>query len=341
MRFAGDDAGREELVLLDAALEAGRAVTCAGRVVVPLLDGRGACLGYLVADRGGAPLELADADLHLLSTLGAVGGVLLAKAAEREELERALEELRRADELKAEFVSIASHELRAPIAVVCGITATLQRRAGELAPRQADELRAALYDQTVRLNDLTEQLLDLSRVDAGRVRVEPRAFKPRAAVDELVRRLADEPAIDVAIDPGCEVVADPVAFERVVENLLTNAVKYGRAPIAVRGDCDRLVVEDSGPGVAADFVPHLFERFTRAGGVPRSVAGAGLGLAIARAFATARGRRADVRAGRALRLAFRVRVQARGSSTVNVEPRRPSETTQMRPCMRCTSSLQM
>ncbi len=102
-------------------------------------------------------------------------------------------------------------------------------------------------------------------------------------------RLADEPAIDVAIDPGCEVVADPVAFERVVENLLTNAVKYGRAPIAVRGDCDRLVVEDSGPGVAADFVPHLFERFTRAGGVPRSVAGAGLGLAIARAFATAAG----------------------------------------------------
>jgi signal transduction histidine kinase len=291
VRFVGDDAGRDELVLLDAALESGRAVTDAGRVAVPLLDDHSQCVGYLVCDRGPAPPELSDADLHLLSTLGYLGGVLTAKAAQHEQLENALDELRRADDLQREFVSIASHELRAPIAVVCGITATLQRRAAELEPQQIEELRAALYDQSAHLNDLTEQLLDLSRVDAGRIRVDLRPFDLRRAVDALLLRVApgQEERVAVAIEPGCEGVFDLLAFDRVAGNLLTNALKYAAGTVAVRGDRDGIVVEDRGPGVPPSFVPHLFDRFTRAEGTPRDVSGAGLGLAIARAFARASG----------------------------------------------------
>src|SRR5205823_12942850 len=129
--FAGDDAERRDHVLLDAALEAGRAVVCSSRVAIPLLVD-GSCIGYLLADSGGKPLELGRHDLDLLSTLGLVGGVIVAKAQQYEELQRALEELRRVDELKDEFVSIASHELRAPIAVVYGITSTLHRHAADL-----------------------------------------------------------------------------------------------------------------------------------------------------------------------------------------------------------------
>jgi signal transduction histidine kinase len=291
VRFVGDDADRDELVLLDAALESRRAVTSAGRVAVPLLDDGGRCLGYLVADRGGAPPPLTEADLHLLSTLGYLGGVLLAKAAQHDELESTLDELRRADQLEREFVSIASHELRAPIAVVCGITATLQRHAGELDSRQVEELRAALYDQTMHLSDLTEQLLDLSRVDAGRLSVDIRPFDLLGAVEVLVSRVAGEAgaSVEIAIEPGCVAAFDLLAFERVVGNLLTNAVKYGGGTIAVHGDRHGVVVSDRGPGVAPGFVPYLFDRFTRAEGTPQRVAGAGLGLAIARSFARASG----------------------------------------------------
>jgi signal transduction histidine kinase len=292
--FVSDDAERDDLVLLDAALEDRRAVAGRSRVAIPLLDDD-RCLGYLLADRGGAPLELGEDELDLLSALGLVGGVIVAKTQHYEELQQALDELRRVDELKDEFVSIASHELRAPIAVVYGITATLHSRGADLAPEELAELREALFEQTLRLRDLTEQLLDLSRLDSGRIRVEPRPFFLREAVETLVVRIAPERSADirVEIDSDEEIVSDPVAFDRVVGNLLANALKYGRPPVVVRNGDGTVTVEDGGPGVPPEFVPHLFDRFTRADDVPRAVAGAGLGLAIAREFADAVGGRLE------------------------------------------------
>jgi signal transduction histidine kinase len=294
VRFVADDAERADLVLLDAALEEGRAVAGRCRVAIPLLD-EDRCLGYLLADRAGAPLELDEHELDLLSALGLVGGVIVAKTQQYEDLKRALEELRRVDELKDEFVSIASHELRAPVAVVYGITATLHRRGADLAPEELADLREALFEQTVRLRDLTEQLLDLSRLDSGRIRVEARPFRLREAVESLVTRIAPERREDVLveIEPDEEVVSDPVAFDRVVGNLLVNALQYGLPPVVVRNGDSAVTVEDVGPGVPPEFVPHLFDRFTRGDDVPRTVAGAGLGLAIAREFAEAVGGRLE------------------------------------------------
>lgn len=294
VRFVADDAERDDLVLLDAALEERRAVAGRCRVAIPLLDDE-RCLGYLIADRGGAPLELGEHELDLLSALGLVGGVIVAKTQQYEQLQHALEELRRVDELKDEFVSIASHELRAPIAVVYGITSTLHGRGADLAPEELADLRETLYEQTVRLHDLTEQLLDLSQLDSGRIRVAVRPFRLREAVDSLVSRIAPErrPDVRVEIEPDAELVSDPVAFDRVVGNLIENALKYGRPPVVVRNGAGTIMVEDVGPGVPPEFVPHLFDRFTRADDVPRGVAGAGLGLAIAREFAEAVGGRLE------------------------------------------------
>jgi signal transduction histidine kinase len=284
VRLVREDGPR---ALLDVALAERRAVVDDDRVAVPLLV-EGRSIGFLVADRG-RELDLDAGDLDLLSALGLVAAVFIAKAEQYDELQRALEELRRVDQLKDEFVAVASHELRAPIAVVHGIAATLHLRGDELEHAQVVELRAALHEQTVRLQDLTEQLLDLSRFDSGRVHVELRVFHPRDSVEGLLPRLAPDRLDDVTveIDPGEAIVSDPVAFERVVGNLIGNALTYGEPPVLVRGR-DRggsfhLSVEDRGPGVAADFVPHLFERFTRAEHVKRG--GAGLGLAIARGFA--------------------------------------------------------
>jgi signal transduction histidine kinase len=146
-------------------------------------------------------------------------------------------------------VSIASHELRAPVAVVYGITATLHRRGADLAPEELAELREALFEQTLRLRDLTEQLLDLSRLDSGRIRVEPRQFFLREAVESLVTRIAPERRADIRVEiaSDAEVVSDPIAFDRVVGNLLVNALKYGRPPVVVRDGDGRVTVEDVGP----------------------------------------------------------------------------------------------
>jgi signal transduction histidine kinase len=289
VRLVREDGGHS---LLDAALVERRAVVEDNRVAVPLLV-EGRCLGFLVADRGGRELDLDGSDLDLLSALGLVAAVFIAKAEQYDELQRALEELRRVDELKDEFVAVASHELRAPIAVVHGIATTLHLRGGELEDAQLVELRQALYEQSARLHELTEQLLDLSRFDSGRMPVELRAFHPRDSVEGLLPQLAPDRLADVTvdIDPREAIVSDPVAFERVVGNLIGNALRYGEPPVLVRGGNHggpfRLSVEDRGPGVPPDFVPQLFERFTRADQANRG--GAGLGLAIARGFAEAVG----------------------------------------------------
>jgi two-component system, OmpR family, sensor histidine kinase MtrB len=291
VRLVGENAERVDHVLLDAALEERRAVATREQAAVPVfVEGRS--IGYLVADKGGTPLRLAPIDLDLLSALGLIGGLFIEKAEQYEQLQNALDELRRIDELKDEFVSIASHELRTPIAVVHGVSATLYQRQDELTFEQVKELRQMLYEQTCRLRDLTEQLLDLSRLDSGRIRVEPIAFRPRDVVEMLVARIAPDRQhdVEIAVDPRLEIVSDPHAFDRVVGNLVGNALKHGGPPVVVSGWSEagvlRVVVEDSGPGVPTEFVPQLFDRFTRAD-ASRGVGGAGLGLAIAREFAEA------------------------------------------------------
>jgi signal transduction histidine kinase len=262
-------------------------------VAVPLaVESR--CLGFLVLDRSGEEFSMQPEDLDLLTTLGCVAAVLVEKADQVAELHAALEELRRVDVAKDDFISIASHELRTPIAVVHGIAATLHLRGDELGSEALHELRATMYGQTSRLTELASQLLDLSRIEAGVVVVEPTRFRPRERIEELAVRIVPEQIDDLAVevDPRLEVVTDPDGFERVVSNLITNAFRYGRPPVTVRAETSsafRLVVEDRGEGVAPSFVPRLFERFSRADASREAAGGAGLGLSIARSFALALG----------------------------------------------------
>ena len=101
-----------------------------------------------------------------------------------QELEARLAELEQLDQIKSQFVSIASHELRTPIAVVHGIAATLHFRGDELADDQLHELRETMYVQSCRLAELTEQLLDLSRLDAQAVALNPARFHPRERIED-------------------------------------------------------------------------------------------------------------------------------------------------------------
>lgn len=237
----------------------------------------------------------ASEEFELLRSLGVLTALALDRCrlfAHEREARVALEE---AVQLKSNFISLASHELRTPIAVIYGISSTLHHRGDELRPEQRVELRQTLYEQSSRMRQLVDQLLDLSRVEANAVPIEPRRFAVRSRVEELVFTVAAERAGDVAIEapPELEALADPEAFDRIVSNLITNAFRYGEAPVRIAAQQTdrhfRLTVEDRGPGVAPEFVPHLFERFTRSEASSTVAAGSGLGLSIAQAYAQAHG----------------------------------------------------
>jgi signal transduction histidine kinase len=225
-----------------------------------------------------------QADLSVLSALGEAAAAVAEKA----------RDVDRADRRKTDFVSVASHELRTPISVVHGIAGTLQARIDDLDQRQVHTLLGRLVQQTDRLRDLADQLLDLSRIESGSAGLQPDRFRPRDRLEELLPRIAaGRRDVRIDVDPEIELVTDPIAFERVAANLILNALRYGEPPVEVRGEdggAFRLVVEDHGEGVPAEFVPHLFERFSRSDDTRRAGApGAGLGLSIACAYAEALG----------------------------------------------------
>jgi signal transduction histidine kinase len=221
---------------------------------------------------------------------------LLELAADRaaQGLERSLihEELVRVEELQRSFVALASHELRTPAAAVYGAAATLRLQRGRLPDERVDQLIDVLYVQSSRLARLTEQLLDLSRLDAARVRVHPEPIDVRVQLEALVRSIdvAEEHAVELVIPRNLTIETDRDALDQIVSNLVVNAYRYGAAPVRLEADAHdshfRLVVEDSGPGVPPDFEEHLFERFQRAAS---GKGGAGLGLSIARLYAHALG----------------------------------------------------
>ena len=230
----------------------------------------------------------------LLRTLGTLTQLALDRARLFGQEQAARLSLEEADELKTNFVALAAHELRTPVAVIHGVLETVDLRGGEIAAEQRTLLEETLRAQAARLKSLVEQLLDLSRLDAHAVPIDPQRFAVRDRVAEIVAiAVGGERAADVSIDidPALEATVDPGVFDRILSNLVTNALRYGGPPITVfaRQVDGRLkvAVEDRGEGVPTEFVPSLFERFSRSDAARPKGPGTGLGLAIARSYAEA------------------------------------------------------
>jgi signal transduction histidine kinase len=253
-------------------------------VIVPLVsDGR--CLGFMTCDQRGETFSLDASEVDLLTTFGALIAAFVEKAIQHSDL-------RHINELKSQFAALASHELRTPAAAIYGAVRTLDEREDELSPERRRELRQMLTEQARRLYELVENLLDLSRLEAdailvapARVRVAPRL---RAAVDAVFGS-GDDVTVEAADD--LEAVVDVQAFDRIVSNLLANALRHGAPPFRIgarrRNGELSVTIEDAGRGVPPEFVGSLFERFTR--GATDSGKGAGLGLAIAQSYTRAHG----------------------------------------------------
>jgi signal transduction histidine kinase len=211
----------------------------------------------------------------------------VALATERAQLH---EQVLMLDQLKANFVAVASHELRTPAASVYGALATAMERRDELAPELREELLQVAYEQGDRLCKLLEQLLDLSRLDARGLRVDPEPLVLHSVLSKIAAdNVSNGHAVRLEVPPDLAVIADPLVIDRVVSNLLVNAVRYGEPPIVVgaeqRDRHVRISVEDGGTGVPEDLRARLFDRFERGD----DAHGTGLGLSIARAYARAHG----------------------------------------------------
>ena len=235
-----------------------------------------------------APRRFVHSDVELLQVVA--HRVALA-------VDRALahEQIVQLTEIQRDFIALAAHELRTPASIVYGLAATLHERQGELAPDVVDELVLNLHQQSERMRRAVEQLLDLSRLEAGRITVDPEPLSLRKHIESIVDSVAaiDATAVDVVVADDLVVTLDAATVERVVANLVTNALRYGKPPIVVSAEQSdrhvRIYVDDSGEGVAPDFVPYLFDRFRRSAGTASDVVGTGLGLAIARSYARAHG----------------------------------------------------
>jgi signal transduction histidine kinase len=217
-----------------------------------------------------------------------------------DDMARQLAEL---DKLKAEFVSVASHELKTPINVVIGYLQLLEEGIyGPLTPKQ-HEVHQTLSGQMKQLQRLTQQLLDVSRFEAGGGRVEPRPVALPRMLDELERAfhvLAVQRNVTFNIERGpdlpAEVIWDKDRINEVLGNLLSNAFKFtGREGVVTltvenAGDSVQMQVSDTGAGIPAEQLSRVFEKFYQADNQgAASAAGTGLGLAIVKGIVEAHG----------------------------------------------------
>ena len=211
-----------------------------------------------------------------------------------------LEELER---LRAEFLGMVSHELRAPLTSIKGSVTTLLEAGAELDPAERTQFLRIIRDQSDQMRYLIGDLLDIARIETGTLSVEPEPSEISSIVDEARSRfLSAGGRVDLRIEIGPELpraMADRRRIVQVLGNLLSNAARYSPegSPIVVRaareGVAIAVSVADEGRGIPGDLVPHLFRKFSRTAGAAEGsgFAGSGLGLAICRGIVEAHGGR--------------------------------------------------
>jgi PAS domain S-box-containing protein len=234
-----------------------------------------------------------------------VRDITFRKVAEEERLQLVREqEARRAAErenkIKDHFLATLSHELRSPLTPILGWTTLL--RSGQLGPGEAPRALEVI-ERNVRLQaQLIDDLLDVSRIVSGKLRMDLRLVDLRAVVEaglDAVRAAAAERGVELAVDLGPEpvrVVCDQERLQQVVWNLAANAVKFSARGSVVHVQLElldasaRLRVRDEGIGISPEFLPQVFDRFQQAAsGTTRTHGGLGLGLAIVRHIVQAHG----------------------------------------------------
>jgi signal transduction histidine kinase len=284
------------------------------RVFAPLLTGAETIGAISVVRREANAFRAGE--IELLGLLGRLAGSAVQNIRAYEAERTTVEELRKLSALRADFVSLVSHELRSPMASVIGSARTLEQRWRELTAEQREAFLALIAHETSRLADLIGDVLDTSRIEAGTFSY---SF---ADVDlaQLVRDSAaaaghaqDEVAVEAIVrDQLPSVRGDRDRLRQVLVNLIDNAVKYSPPGDEVRVEAEnadgRVVIEvrDRGPGISPEHQRVIFEKFGRVNVGEHAKPGTGLGLFIARSIAEAHGGALEVRSAPGRGATFRL-----------------------------------
>ncbi|MBI5529098.1 MAG: HAMP domain-containing protein [Deltaproteobacteria bacterium] len=288
--------------VIERALKEGAVFLVAGGLVAFVLFAMGS---YVIAGRAVAPID------RVIRSVEQIDKASLAERLSPEDsidevgrltavINHMLERLEKAFESQRRFVSDVAHEIRSPLTALRGQIEVALRK-----ERPSEEYRAVLnenLEEVLRLSRIAEDLMSMARADAGVLQIQREKIDLCDFLAGVVRRFkgrADEKNIRLEFVPAAEPIAvsgDPDWLGRLVENLLDNAILHapqmGRVAVSLRG-ADRfatIAVEDNGPGIAAEHLPHIFDRFYRADpSRSREGGGAGLGLAIARQIAVLHG----------------------------------------------------
>ncbi|MDQ3859586.1 MAG: PAS domain S-box protein [Actinomycetota bacterium] len=204
-------------------------------------------------------------------------------------LKEAYDELERATDLKSRFIAIASHELRTPLTSITGFATTLVRRWEQLLDADKRAFLQTIEAQSARLHRIVEDVLTLSRIEAGRLTGEAEPVEIEPVARRILAELGVTANATVTVAGPGVVLANAVNVEQILVNYLDNARTYGKPPyrLDARPARDHVLVSvsDEGDGVPDEFVPILFESFTQA----RQGEGTGLGLAIVKGLAEGAG----------------------------------------------------
>ena len=273
----------------------------ARRLFVPLATARGP-VGVLGLDAGlNAPADhslLGPGQRRLLDALADQIAVAIERIRLAEDVVQAQRHAE-TERLRSALLTSLSHDLRTPLASILGAATALETYGASLPPVERAGLLGTIHDEAERLGQFVANLLDMTRLEAGAVTARGEPVALDEAIGSALRRAArtlaghtvktdlprDLPLLDL----------DPVLFEQVLINLLDNAANYtpegSEIMLAARvaGDNVELAITDEGPGIPADIMPRIFEKFVRAEGADRRRAGTGLGLAICHGFLTAMG----------------------------------------------------
>jgi signal transduction histidine kinase len=268
------------------------------RLIVPLVSAD-QVLGALVIRRK-QPGEFPKGTIHLLQTFAAQSVLAIQNARLFREIEEKSRQLQMASENKSQFVSNMSHELRTPLNAIIGLTEMMVTNAARFGTEKAQEPLQRVNRAGTHLLGLINQVLDLSKIEAGKLELNPQTVQLAPLIDEIVgtaRQLADQNknrlAVEVLDDLG-SLTVDPMRVRQIVFNLLSNACKFtkeGEVRLKARRVADgrdwiEVSVFDTGIGMTAEQQAKLFEEFSQADKTTaQRFGGTGLGLAITRKLA--------------------------------------------------------
>jgi GAF domain-containing protein len=268
------------------------------RLIVPLVSAD-EVLGALVIRRK-QPGEFPNGTIHLLQTFAAQSVLAIQNARLFSEIEEKSRQLAEASQHKSQFVASMSHELRTPLNAIIGLTEMMHTNAARFGTEKAQEPLRRVHAAGTHLLGLINQVLDLSKIEAGKLELSPESVNLAPLIDEVVgtaRQLAEQNKnclVAECSDNLAPLTVDPMRLRQILLNLLSNACKFtkqGEVALRVRMVADgrewiEFAVSDTGIGMTQEQQTKLFEEFTQADSLTaRRFGGTGLGLAISRKLA--------------------------------------------------------